>query len=93
MAAPIKMEEMRMAKPIKYPSSESLEFVGLILDKFEDFLEARGITEKTFMNDDKRMAMADNYPVSILYGEDYSELQEYIENLMLNAGFFKEERV
>ena len=50
------------------------EFVGQVIDIFEDFLEARGID---FPNDEKNEDGEDN--IAIIYGSDYDELATVIE--------------
>ena len=53
------------------------EFVGQIIDIFEDFLEAKGID---IHNDEK-----DQDPdAAIIYGSDYGDLYQDIEELLVN---------
>ena len=53
------------------------EFVGQIIDVFEDFLERKGID---IWNEDK---LESDGP-AIIYGMDYGELQTGIENILHN---------
>ena len=61
------------------------EFVGQILDGFEDFLESRKID---IPNPEK----VDSDNPAILYGTDYGELQSYIEETLINWGLLDEPR-
>ena len=58
---------------------DAAEFVGQIIDGFEDFLEAKGID---IPNPEK----AESEGQAIIYGTDYGELQSYIENSLINWG-------
>ena len=69
---------VRHCKPLV--EGDLQEFVGQIIDVFEDFLEAKNITiqneEKTYDPD-----------AAIIYGTDYDELQEDIISTLRNWGF------
>lgn len=66
---------MAKNKPIR--ESDLPEFVGQIIDIFEDFLEDRDIK---LPNKDR-----DQDPdAAIIYGDDYGELQSDIESLLKN---------
>ena len=52
------------------------EFIGNIIDTFEDFLEKRGID---IPNPDKEQS---GDGAAIIYGMDYGELQSDLESLM-----------
>lgn len=60
------------------------EFVGQIIDVFEDFLEDRQIQVK---NPEKE----DDPVVANLYGCDYGEIQSGIEAVLTNWGVIKRE--
>lgn len=61
---------------------ERLEFIGQIIDIFEDFLEEKGIE---IQNDEKE----DSENPAIIYGTDYGDLSDSIENLMMSWGVLK----
>lgn len=65
------------AAPAKVPINERTEFIGQIIDIFEDFLEEKGID---IPNDEK----AESEGPAIIYGTDYGELQSCLEGMMLN---------
>lgn len=60
-----------------------VEFVGQIIDIFEDFLEARGVD---IPNTDKEQSGEDT---AIIYGMDYGDLQSELEAMMLNWGIIE----
>jgi len=53
------------------------EFVGQIIDIFEDFLEAKGIELPSSEKDQDPDA-------AIIYGSDYGDLYQDIEELLVN---------
>jgi hypothetical protein len=53
------------------------EFVGQIIDIFEDFLEAKGVD---IPNDEKEQ----DSDAAIIYGSDYGDLYQQIEELLVN---------
>ena len=55
------------------------EFVGSIIDIFEDFLDRKGVN---IPNEDKK----DSESPAIIYGMDYGELQSAIESMMQHWG-------
>ena len=62
------------------------EFIGQILDIFEDYLEEKGISVS---NQDRDEAIADGEDpegLCILYGTEYGNLQSSIEDLLINWG-------
>lgn len=61
---------------------ERLEFIGQIIDIFEDFLEEKGIE---IQNDEKE----DIENPAIIYGTDYGDLSDSIENLMISWDVLK----
>lgn len=70
-------------------NNDKLEFIGQIIDIFEDFLDEKGVK---IDNPDRDMdsvgdASCDNVNI---YGCDYSDLSGRIESTMTNWGFFKE---
>ena len=69
--------------PNKLSGGDLTEFVGHILDIFEDFLEAKGIQ---IPNDEKDEAVADGEEpesIAILFGTDYGSLQTSIEDTLV----------
>lgn len=64
------------------PMHEIPEFVGQIIDAFEDFLAERNIV---LPNDEINEAVADGADadeVAIIYGSDYGQLQSAIEEIL-----------
>jgi hypothetical protein len=57
----------------------NLEFIGQIIDIFEDFLEERGVT---LPNDEREQ----DEDAAIIYGTDYSQLQTELIDTMRNWG-------
>lgn len=66
------------------PHSKRLTTLSLFIEVFENFLEKRGID---IPNNEKR---EDEY-ASTIYGTDYSELSDAIEDLLVNLGMMEEE--
>ena len=64
-----------MAKPIQ--QADVREFVGQVIDIFEDFLEARSVK----IDNKERNSDPD---AAIIYGTDYGELQSDIESMLIN---------
>lgn len=66
-------------------SRENLtEFIGQILDVFEDYLEEKEIS---ILNEDRKAAIEtgeDPEDLCILYGTDYGELQSGIEEILFH---------
>lgn len=62
---------------MKVQEHEKAEFLGQIIDIFEDFLEERGV-----MLDNPEGEEDDD--AAIIYGTDYGELQSQLEELMVN---------
>lgn len=63
------------------------EFIGQIIDTFEDFLEEKGIDIPNDEKDDRD----DPDSAAIIYGTDYGNLQSALEELMLNWGVVEKE--
>lgn len=61
---------------------DRLEFIGQIIDIFEDFLYEKRID---IPNDEKE----DGDNPAIIYGTDYWNLNDNIENMMMNWGVLK----
>ena len=71
-------------------NSDKLEFIGQIIDIFEDFLDEKGV--KIDNPDRDRDAIVDaSCSKANIYGCDYGDLSDRIELTMTNWGFFKEE--
>lgn len=60
------------------------EFVGQIIDIFEDFLDERGVLLENPERDED--PDADPESVANIYGSDYGELQDAIEDTLVNWG-------
>lgn len=58
-------------------ANDKLEFLGQIIDIFEDFLEERGVM---FPNEERDQ---DPDNAAIIYGTDYGYLSEALEALMI----------
>lgn len=65
--------------------NDRAEFVGQIIDIFEDFLESKGID---IPNEDKDQS---ENP-AIIYGMDYGELQSAIESMMQHWGILRADK-
>jgi hypothetical protein len=63
---------------IKINENDKAEFIGQIIDVFEDFLESKGID---IPNDEKD---EDDDNPAIIYGTDYGEIQTDLEELLQN---------
>ena len=61
---------------MKVQEHDKAEFLGQIIDIFEDFLEERGV-----MLDNPEREEDDD--AAIIYGTDYDELQSRLEELMV----------
>lgn len=70
-------------------NSDKLEFIGQIIDIFEDFLDEKGVK---IDNPDRDMDAIGDTSCSDtnIYGYDYGCLSDRIESTMTNWGFFKE---
>lgn len=67
-------------------ADEKTEFIGQIIDLFEDFLEERGISLNNEEKDELSAAGEDPEQTAIIYGSDYDQLQAGIEALLENWG-------
>lgn len=66
------------------------EFVGQIIDVFEDLLEEKKVR---ISNPEKDEAVADGIDpesICIIYGSDYSVLQSGIEEILINWGLMSD---
>lgn len=59
----------------KIKEANNLEFIGQIIDIFEDFLEKRGIHIHNVEQDKD---------VALIYGEDYFELEDSLKDMLKN---------
>lgn len=59
---------------------DTCEFLGQIIDVFEDFLDARGIQNPKLRNVDPRENVAN------IVDEDYDDLRNNLARLMVNWG-------
>lgn len=71
----------RHRHPRPITSEEIAEFVGQIIDVFEDFLESKGVE---IPNDEKEQSE----DPAILYGMDYGDIQSNIESVLYNWGVY-----
>lgn len=62
------------------------EFIGQIIDIFEDFLESKGID---IQNEEKE----ESEGPAILYGSDYGEIQSELEDMMIRWKVLAESKV
>ena len=69
-------------KTVPIGAHDAMEFVGQIIDIFEDFLEARHVIlanpEKTYTEEP-----------AIIYGTDYGDLQHELGDMMVNWGIIE----
>lgn len=63
-------------------TNDRAEFIGQIIDIFEDFLEEKGIEIPNVDREDENDA--------IIYGMDYGELQTNLEFMMTSWGILEE---
>jgi len=64
-----------LAREYKIKEANNLEFIGQIIDIFEDFLEKRGIHIHNVEQDKD---------VALIYGEDYFELEDSLKDMLKN---------
>lgn len=64
--------------------NDRAEFIGQIIDIFEDFLEEKQIE---IQNPDRKQSGDD---AAIIYGMDYGALQNSLEEMMMNWGIMRE---
>lgn len=73
---------------IQIKDGDLAEFVGQIIDTFEDFLADRGIELENDERDEARCEMTEEEleecELAIIYGTDYGELQTGIETILNN---------
>lgn len=67
------------------------EFVGQIIDIFEDFLDDRNIVLQNEEREDAINDGAEPDSVAIIYGSDYGELQTALEDTLHNWNLIKKE--
>lgn len=83
---------MKNTKPNNTPvisKEDTPEFIGQIIDIFEDFLAKKGIEIPNPEKEDNQDSYEDPDEIAILYGSDYGELQTALENTMKNWGILK----
>ncbi len=80
-----KDEALKAFPPV--PDNERCEFVGQIIDIFEDFLEEKGITISNPEKDED-----DEENAAIIYGSDYGIIQDALELMMRNWKITEEEK-
>ena len=69
----------------KLTHEERLCMLSLIIESFEDFLEARGID---IPNEEKEQSPD---TASLIYGSDYMELESDIEDILIQNGLLERE--
>lgn len=80
------LDEIRDELPQKERSHEwRLELLACIVDVFDDFLDEKGID---IPNEDK----VEDACASNIYGCDFAELSDRVEEVLINYGFLKEEQ-
>ena len=75
----------------KLTTDSLMEFVGQIIDIFEDFLESKNINIE---NPEKQEAVSDGEDpesICIIYGTDYGDLQSQIEETLYNWNIISKE--
>lgn len=77
-----------MSELKKYVVSEEdrPEFIGQIIDVFEDFLDEKGID---ISNDEKDEAASEGENPAIIYGTDYGNIESEIEEILVNWKIMK----
>ena len=65
---------------------DKLEFIGQLIDIFEDFLEEKGIAIPNIDKEDD--TDLDKESAAIIYGEDYYSLESKIEDTLVNWKMF-----
>lgn len=64
------------------------EFIGQIIDTFEDFLDEKGVfIENSERDVDEEITGENNY--AIIYGEDYSRIADDIQSILAGWGLIK----
>jgi len=68
---------------LNIPENDKAEFVGQIIDIFEDFLAERNVEIDNDDRDEARCEMGDDEDTefAIIYGCDYGELQTSLETM------------
>ena len=78
------MADKNCKKCTRISNSDLPEFVGQIIDIFEDFLDSHGvIIDNPEREEDPN---ADPESMANIYGTDYDELQDEIEQTLVNWG-------
>ena len=73
-----------------FSQNDLAEFLGQIIDVFEDFLEERGIKLDNPEIDEAICDGQDPDSLAIIYGTDYGNLQDDLESLLRNWGILQE---
>ena len=84
-----KIENAKLSYPVVSSHLQRLEFLGCIIDVFEDFLTEKGIE---IQNDEKE----EDEDAAIIYGTDYDNLESSLESLLIQYNVLdpeKEEQV
>lgn len=73
---------------INIDNNNLAEFIGQIIDTFEDFLAERNVEIDNDERDEARCEMSDDElnecELAIIYGTDYGELADSIEDILKN---------
>ena len=67
--------------------ADAPEFIGQIIDIFEDFLDARGVVLKNEERDTDEDL--DPEEAANIYGDDYDELKDSIANMLSRWGVLR----
>lgn len=70
------------------PENQTAEFIGQIIDIFEDFLTEKNITLENPEKEENQDVQPDEEQ-AIIYGSDYGELQTNLESLLKNWNIIK----
>lgn len=79
-----------MSKNKKISREDLPEFIGQILDGFEDFLKEKGVEIPNSERNEATAFGEDPDDIAILYGSDYGDLYDYIEETLVNWGVVEE---
>lgn len=71
-----KEKEKKEMKEIRITQEEEAEFIGQVVDVFEDFLESKGISIENKERDDNEEIAA------IIYGADYDAIADGISSIV-----------
>ncbi len=71
---------------VQEKKADKTEFIGQVIDLFEDFLEEKGVSLNNGEKDEPSATGEEPEQETIIYGSDYDQLQAGIEALLENWG-------